>query len=205
MTTPPPALGIVLLAAGASTRLGQPKQLLDVHGEPLLRRMVRQALPLACPVVVVLGAYQSQVAAALEGLPVEVIHNPQWAKGMGTSIRLGLRTLLAQHPDLQGCLFCVGDQIFLDTSLLQQYLDTFRANCSPEHTLLAARYATGAIGVPALFGKSWMPALLQLDDAAGANRILKQHPHAVTHLAFPQGDFDIDYPEDWEKWKNGVF
>jgi molybdenum cofactor cytidylyltransferase len=205
MATPPPALGIVLLAAGASTRLGQPKQLLDVHGEPLLERMVRQALPLSCPVVVVLGAYQAQVAAALEGLPVALVHNPHWAAGMGTSVRLGLRTLLAQHPDLPGCLFCVSDQIFLDTSLLRQYLETFRTSGFRENTLLAARYASGAVGVPVLFGKNWMPALLQLDDAAGANRILKQHPLAVTHLPFPQGDFDIDYPEDWEKWKNQDF
>ncbi len=201
----PPPLGIILLAAGASSRLGQPKQLLDVHGEPLLVHMVRQALPLACPVVVVLGAYQAQVAAALEGLPVELVHNPHWAAGMGTSIRLGLRTLLAQYPDLPGCLFCVSDQIFLDTGLLHQYLETFRTGGFPEDTLLAARYTSGAVGVPVLFGKNWMPDLLCLDDAAGANRILKQHLHAITHLAFPQGDFDIDYPEDWEKWKNQAF
>lgn len=198
-------VGIVVLAAGASRRLGQAKQLLDMDGQPLIRYILYQMLPLQLPVVVVVGASHTDVSAPIQDLPVHIVHNANWEAGMGASVKQGLQTLLDLQPNIQGILFCVVDQIFLNRSLLERFIEVFREHASPETAILAARYESRALGVPVLFGKTWVDDLLCIQDHTGAGVLLKSHPSFVTAIAFPKGDIDIDHPHEWEKWKNQRF
>ncbi|GAB3812020.1 hypothetical protein GCM10028895_02660 [Pontibacter rugosus] len=115
--------GVVILAAGASTRLGQPKQLLVHENESLLQRAIRAATSSWCEeVVVVLGANYESVVSDLEGLPVQVVKNEAWQQGMGASIRCGLQKLLEVNTGIDAVLLLLCDQPYVDAELLNQLL-----------------------------------------------------------------------------------
>ena len=176
----------VILAAGASTRLGEPKQLAMLAGETLLERAVRVAREAGCdPVVVVLGAAYVEVLAGTFGTlgdAVPVI-NDKWAEGMASSIRLGVRTLGFVAKDAEGVLLMTCDQ----PAVTVQHLN--RVMLRQEVT--ASRYGERN-GVPAYFPKKYFSDLMALTGDAGAKGLLSQaRSEDLAH-----GDLDIDSPED---------
>ena len=191
MQTAPPAA--IILAAGASRRLGQPKQALRHAGESLLRRTARLALATGVqPVVVVLGAGAVALRPLLDGLPVTVVDNPAWAEGMGSSIRAGMTAVPVTAPAV---LLLVVDQPGLDQDQLQALLAAPAATgCS-----MAASAYGGRLGVPALFTQPHFAALAALDGAAGAQILLRRQPEAVAAIPFPAGAWDIDTPADLDR------
>jgi molybdenum cofactor cytidylyltransferase len=191
---PKSAIPLILLAAGGSTRMGTPKQLLPFGDTTLLRHAVETALASDCdPVLVVLGAAAESAAAAIAGLPVDAVTNVDWAKGMGTSLRLGLRTVLeTTAPAAVVVMVC--DQPAVTAVLIGELIDAYKAGA----TLVAAEYS-GIIGVPALIGREWFEELLALGDDAGARALLKRHPDRVKPIPFPQGALDVDTPEDYQR------
>ena len=111
-----PPVAAIILAAGASERLGRPKALLDWHGKPIIAHIVDVVLASpARPVVVVLGAHAEQVRPALGSRPVQMVINPDWREGMSTSVRTGLAQL---SPDGAAALFVLGDQPNITSGLL---------------------------------------------------------------------------------------
>jgi CTP:molybdopterin cytidylyltransferase MocA len=165
----------VILAAGASTRLGQPKQLLLLDGEPMLRVIAREALASRCErVAVVLGAHADEIRGALAGLSVEILDNPGWAEGMSSSVRVGVAWCAA--PRL---LLMVGDQ----PRLTRAHLDALIA---VEGTVGSA-YG-GTVGVPAIFDRAMFPALAALRGDQGARRLLA----GAASVAWADGELDID-------------
>jgi molybdenum cofactor cytidylyltransferase len=194
-------IGIILLAAGSASRMGMPKQLLVYEQQPLIRHLIGKLLDLQSPICVVLGARAAMIRPVIEDFPVQIVVSEHWERGMGASLKSGLLAIEQAHPTLAGVLVCVADQPFLSTGLLQQFLTQFRTNPHPT-AIFAARYASQTIGVPVLFSRYHFPLLEQMEDAAGAKKILSEQQSHVIPLDFPQGDFDLDHPEDWDSFRN---
>ncbi|MGF1538047.1 MAG: NTP transferase domain-containing protein [Elainellaceae cyanobacterium] len=189
------SVGVVVLAAGASTRLSRPKQLVQHRGQSLLQGTVDAAIASACgPVVVVLGAYAEQVQSEVpQG--ATVLHNPAWAIGMGTSICCGVRWLEANLPDVEAALLMVCDQPFVTTDLIHQLVTAYRLSGKA----IAASTYRETVGVPALFDQSLFSALKDL-TVQGAKAVLTQHRPQVYPVSFPEGAIDIDTAADVQRW-----
>ena len=187
-------IAIIILAAGASTRMGQPKQLLAWQGETLIRRMVKMALATRCSTFVVLGANANQIHPEISGFDIKIMENENWQQGMSTTMRVGLQALLKAQPDVQAALFLLTDQPFVTTDYLEQLIDHFE---KPATSIIASAYA-GQLGVPALFGRAWFDELMQIEGDRGARALLMQHQEEVLAVPFPAGKFDLDTPEDFD-------
>jgi molybdenum cofactor cytidylyltransferase len=191
--------GIAILAAGASTRMGQPKQLLSFQGESLLRRCLRTAVGSPFhPVAVVLGANAALIEKELHGLPTIIARNPDWPAGMGGSVATGLEVLLQTDPSLQAAFFLLADQPYLDAQLLLDMAAMLERK--PGKLGVVASYGD-TIGVPALFSKALFPELLALRGQQGAKSLIYLHKHKLLTLPFPKGQFDLDTPADWQAFR----
>jgi molybdenum cofactor cytidylyltransferase len=194
---PDSRVGIIVLAAGASARMGTPKQLLKIAGVPLIRLAAQNALDSGCrPAVAVLGSSADSIAPELAGLDIQLALNHHWQTGMSGSIRLGLKKLLEIDPHTNAAILMLADQPSLTGSSLQKLLAAFSAHpTSP----IAARYS-GQIGTPALFPSHYFPELLSLEGELGAKTLLKRHHTTVTPIDLPEAAPDLDTPEQYEKW-----
>ncbi|MCI5082490.1 MAG: nucleotidyltransferase family protein [Saprospiraceae bacterium] len=189
--------GIIILAAGASRRMGQPKQLLEWRGESLLARICRISLSAnVTQVVVVLGAHAPRIRPELDAFPeIQIAINEQWDLGMSSSIQAGLQLQLSQNPNLDAVLILLVDQPYIQLPHIQQFL----AAATSEAPLVAADYGKH-LGVPCLFKSSLFDHLLQLDGAAGARHLIRTHQHQATTISLPQARLDLDTPEDWKNF-----
>ena len=179
----------LILAAGASTRLGQPKQLVRLGEETLLERTIRIANEAGCePIVVVLGANKEEIEAVVSLGSIHVVHNEGWQEGMASSIRAGLRDLAIGMTE--GVLVMACDQPGVTVEHLRALLGV--------NGLASSGYA-GRRGVPAVFPRDLFSELMHLQGDAGARDLL-QH-ETVTVVELPGGEVDIDTPEDLEKLK----
>jgi len=193
------ACGLVLLAAGSSNRLGQPKQLLLYKERTLLEYMIQTASASLCrEVLVVLGANSEEILAGIEKTQASIVHNKDWGEGMASSIRCGLAALATNFSSIDGVIFMVCDQPFVSTDLLNSLINKRLATGK---SIIASAY-NNTIGIPALFDKSFFPELLLLKGQEGAKKIIMQHGAAVETIPFPMGYMDIDTVEDYEKIKN---
>ena len=136
-----PTVGLLLLAAGASRRLGTPKQLLSYKGESLLRRAARTALASLCrPVVVVTGAHRESVESEIADLPLEIVFNEEWAMGMGASIRAGMEYLTAR-TDTHAVVVMLCDQPRVEARIINELVAAYRATNAPLVTAKIRRHA----------------------------------------------------------------
>lgn len=183
-------IGLILLAAGSSSRLGQPKQLLPYQGRTLLRHAAKVAVASGCePLVLVTGALHEELLPEVAGLPFYVVRNEDWAQGMSTSIQAGLDVLemQAEAAPLDAAIVMLCDQPLLTAAVLQQLAMQFQTASPP---LVACNYG-GARGVPALFSRALFPALHALQGPAGARDLLRQYA-ALPAIPFPGGVVDVD-------------
>ena len=193
----PMRIPCILLAAGASRRLGEPKQLIRFQGETLLERSVRLALEAGCArVVVVLGGHAEQilaeVGARLAGnSEVEIQIHPGWEQGMASSIHAGVRHC-QQMGWNRGAMLMVCDQPYLTAAHLRLLLEAHAFHAA-ERTI-ASQYG-GVLGVPAIFPQSEMGHLLELAGDQGARRLLKTIASPVP-IACDAGALDVDEPQD---------
>jgi len=181
-----PLAGIIL-AAGASTRFGSPKQAAQYNGEALIVLAARRAL--ACcsgGVTIVAGAHYAQWSSIVEGLPVRIVHNDQWGTGMASSIRAGMT---AVPESCAAVLLMLCDQPAVTTADLGRLVSAWR--CRPE-SIAAACYA-GCLGVPAIFPRPHWPALRALRGESGARSIIRCAP-SVSAVDMPTAAHDIDTP-----------
>jgi molybdenum cofactor cytidylyltransferase len=193
-TTPasPGTVALLLLAAGASTRMGQPKQLLAYRGRTLLRHAAETAVATGCaPLVLVTGAIHEPLAAEVADLPVRVVHNPAWETGMASSIHAGLAVAAAAQPTAY--LIMLSDQPLVTPELLRQLVVQQQHTHAP---IVAAAYGD-TLGVPAIFHHSMLPALRELQGPQGASRLIASLGSAVGRVAFPAALLDVDTPEQY--------
>lgn len=191
-------VGVILLAAGASERLGTSKQLLAYKGTTLLQYVLNtiKAVDLK-PVVLVLGAKAWEIKQSVGTAGLEIVQNDEWQEGMSSSIRKGIETLTTIQPGVDGVVIMVCDQPFVSPSLLQTLLNKRLASGKK---IIASRYGHSA-GVPVLFDKTFFPLLSSLKGQEGAKKIIQQHPNDVETVDFAEGDIDIDTAADYEKLK----
>ncbi len=196
---PPGSVGVIVLAAGAGERLGGGKQLLAIAGEPMVRRVVRTTLA-ALPgnVVVVLGHDAEQVAAALEDLPVNIAVNPDYRRGLSTSLQAGLAALT---PATRAALFVLADQPGVTADVLTQLAVAYTAG----HQKIVVPVYQGQRGNPVLIARDLWPQILALQGDVGAREIIRNHPEEVLAVAVdcPGVVQDIDTPADYQAWLEG--
>ena len=187
------AATIVLLAAGESSRLGQPKQLLRLGQQTLLRRAATEALALGRgPVVVVLGAEAERLQAELAGLRLQVCINEEWKEGMGSSIRAGVEACLASEPETSRILIMLCDQPAVDRNALAHLLALHEEAGCP----VTACAVEGRVQAPAVFEARLFGRLLQLRGDQGARELLRGGEIPVALVDLPQAALDVDRPED---------
>jgi molybdenum cofactor cytidylyltransferase len=184
----------IVLAAGASRRLGQPKQLIEYHGETLLGRAIRLAeVAGAEPVVVVLGAHHEAIRASAELHSAVIIVNEDWEQGIAGSIRAGVDALAGLAPRIAGVLLLTCDQPRLTAPHLRALMEVFAAQSVP--VIVASKYAE-AIGGPAVFPRPMFGELCKLRGDQGARALIASAPCAVIAIDLPGGEVDIDSPDD---------
>jgi molybdenum cofactor cytidylyltransferase len=187
-----PSIGAIVLAAGASKRLGFPKQLVVHQGQPLVRRMALAALDAgAGRVVVVLGAHAATIAPVLSELPwVLTVFNREWTKGLSSSLSVGLHAVFA-NPSCDAALVTLADQPFVDAAALRRLIKAF----DDKHRIVASGY-DDTLGVPALFGREFRGDLMQLTGDAGAGSWLRSRQNEVTRIPLRAAALDIDKSSD---------
>jgi molybdenum cofactor cytidylyltransferase len=184
----------IILAAGPSSRLGQPKQLLGFGGEPLLERALRLAREAsASPVLAVLGANFAPICATVafnESIPV---FNDKWESGMSSSIHAGLHEADVRAPESTGALIMTCDQPRLSADHLRALLRAFEKQ---SNALIVASSYAGIHGIPAVFPRSVFSKLHSLQGDKGARTLLAKPPCPLIEVAFEGGEVDIDVPSD---------
>ena len=186
-------IAAVILAAGRSTRMGGPnKMLAEVGGRPLVRIAVESALASkAKSVTVVTGHQHTQVEAALQGLPVKVVHNPDYAEGLSTSVKVGIATA---PPDADGVIVCLGDMPQVDSALIDRLIAAF----DPERgALVVVPTIDGKRGNPVVWSRRFFSELAGLQGDVGARHLIAGYPEAVVEVPVTgQGAFaDVDTPD----------
>jgi molybdenum cofactor cytidylyltransferase len=191
--------GIVILAAGASTRLGKPKQLLQYRGKTLLAHAINEAINSnADAIVVILGKDADLFKKEIDEKKVRVAINSSWEEGMASSLRLGLDTLLTDKPYIDAVIFMVCDQPHVLSSILNELIMTQQKTTKQ---IVTCNYGD-SIGPPALFHKKYFKDLMKLSGDTGARKIIQQNMNDMTTILFPEGEIDIDTEEDYEELKN---
>lgn len=190
-----PVVAGVVLAAGAATRMGRPKQLLDWNGRPLVRVAAETALEAGLfPVLVVIGYAHEAVAEALHDLPVHCVMNSAYAAGQSTSLRAGIAAL--GHAGA-AAMVLLGDQPFVTPAIVARLLAAWHTSEQP----IAAPLYAGQRGNPVLFSRTLFPALLAVEGDQGARAVLAANHDRITLVPFDDARplADIDTPEDYAR------
>jgi molybdenum cofactor cytidylyltransferase len=188
METLPASLHVLILAAGASSRLGEPKQLVRLGGRPILHTMVTRAVALAGhAVTVVLGAHAQTLTPLLKHSPASIVVNRQWQEGLGSSIRLGVSRL---PPACDAVLLVLADQIGVTADDLKRLASAWKG----EDTVIAASQYSGTVGVPAIFPRWCFSELMGLRGDHGAKTLLYRHVDRLARVPMTSAALDVDTP-----------
>jgi molybdenum cofactor cytidylyltransferase len=183
-------LHVVILAAGASTRLGQPKQLVRLGGRPVLHRVVGEAVAVAgSSVTVVLGAHAGELSRLLQNSPASVLVNRHWEEGMASSIRCGIA---AAPASADAVLMLLGDQIAVSADDLRRLISAWGGH----DTVIAASVYRGTLGVPAIFPRFCWSELAELRGDCGARAIIHRYAARLVHVPMASAAVDLDTPAD---------
>jgi molybdenum cofactor cytidylyltransferase len=191
-------ISILIVAAGSSSRMQSPKQLLDINGQPLIRKICKEALKVerASKVLVVLGANAHLIQPSIEDLNLSIFVHAGWQEGIGSSISAGVCQLINEHT-YQAIIVLLCDQPAVSELVINELLDCFYETLKP---LVASEYAH-TMGVPALFHQRYFPLLLELTGNEGAKKIMfRQDKDHIALIDFPEGSIDLDTREDYEKY-----
>jgi molybdenum cofactor cytidylyltransferase len=187
-------IGLILLAAGNSSRMGSPKQLLLFNGKTFLRRAVEAAIASGCkPLVVVFGYEAARMRGEIEDLPISIAINSSWQTGMGSSIRVGIEHL-EKGSFVDAAIVTLCDQPRVDAGVLDRLLAVYREKNGP---IVAAKYAQ-TLGVPAVFPRRYFTALRQLSPTSGAKQLLLNNSTDVIAVPMDEASVDVDTPKDFQ-------
>ena len=188
-----PVAGVVL-AAGLSSRMGRNKLLLEMDGETLLRRAVRTALAASLDtVLVVLGHEEERARLELRDLPCVPVRNPDYARGMNTSLRAGIS---AAPLDSAAAVVLLGDMPFVTAEMIRALVGHWRSSDAP----LAISLYDGVVAPPILYGAALYGEIRALQGDVCGKRVVKQHRAEAVELRWPASALtDLDVPEDLER------
>lgn len=186
---------IIILAAGASTRMGQPKQLLQYNEASLIQHAIDEALAAgAQKVLVVLGAGAEKISEQINKRQANILYNKNWEEGMASSIREGVQQSVLLSANVDAVILMVCDQPYVNAALLRNIVSR---HVESGKQIVASQYKD-TLGTPVLFQKSFFPELLKLKGDTGAKAILMDNKDQVEPVRFPLGDIDIDNQADYE-------
>ena len=191
-------IAAIVLAAGSSSRMGTPKQILQFGANSLLRRAALAALGAGCnPVIVVTGASDDVSRRELEGLDVREAFNAHWETGMASSIRTGVESLAENDIDAVVLMLC--DQPHVTSDVIGALVAAHGRHGKP---VIASTYG-GSFGVPALFSRALFADLAELAGSAGAKQVIARHASETHFVPFPAGEVDVDTPDDFARLTAG--
>jgi molybdenum cofactor cytidylyltransferase len=187
-----PVAGIVL-AAGGSTRMAQPKQIMSFRSQPLVRIAAQTALAAdLAPVIVVTGAFDNQVKAALEGLPITIIHNPDWHSGQSSSVAAGIN---AAPTRTCSAIFLLADQPLVSESMIRKLVELHTQTLSP----IVAPSINGRRSNPVLFDRLTFSDLLDLSGDIGGRALFSKYQVSWLPWMEATSAIDIDTPDDYQR------
>ncbi len=190
-------IGGIILAAGGSSRLGEPKQFIKLAGKSLLRRAAEAITVAGCnPVTLVVGANRGETEAEVGDLAINICFNHDWPSGMSSSIRIALRELLSIDPKIDAIVIMLCDQPFIDAHTIGLLVARFKQTSK---SIVAARYA-GVVGVPALFSREMFDALSKLDGDKGARDLIRDPDAEIETIEIKEAAIDIDTRDDVERY-----
>lgn len=188
--------GIIILAAGNSSRLGRPKQLLQYKESTLLKNTISEALKVKNSfVIIVTGSNHNLIVEEIDLAEATFFFNPEWESGMSSSIVKGINELLILNPDCEQCILAVCDQPFVTSSVFENLIIESK---KIEKGIAASAYAE-TLGTPVLFEKKYFQDLLELNGQEGAKKLIKKYTADVVSVPFEKGNIDIDTEGDYFK------
>ncbi|HYJ90141.1 MAG TPA: nucleotidyltransferase family protein [Pyrinomonadaceae bacterium] len=194
-------VAILILAAGGSSRLGRPKQLLEFRGKTLLRNAVEAAIGADADHITVVTSpdLEEAIKNDLKDLSVDLILNPDWQTGMSSSIRVGLMHIIETVPKPAAIVITLCDQPLVTAETLSRLITEYRESDKP---IVASEY-NDTVGVPALFGRSMFSELLTLTGDKGAKSLIAKHQSDTIRVPVPEAAMDIDTVGDFEAFTEG--
>jgi len=190
---------ILLLAAGSSSRMRQPKQLLPWGNITLIEHQILTLIKTGNPVNVILGSYSDLITPLLENYTVSIYINKEWERGMGSSISFGILQIIAKYPTADGVLVCLVDQPLVTTSYFEKMLEMYQPGF---RQIVVSQSGSVWKGVPVLFDKYYFKDLSKLREDEGAKKIIHQHEENIVILEGGEIMDDIDSPESYQKLLN---
>jgi molybdenum cofactor cytidylyltransferase len=191
-------VSIIILAAGASSRMGAPKQLLLVDGKTLIKRICDTAMDTTChPIVVVLGANRNIIRNETERMPITVIDNPQWENGMSSSIKMGLAGAYMTEKAIEAVIFLTVDMPYVSAELINKMIE--KAESDEKIEIVACKYEN-QMGIPVLFKRSIFTDLLELSGDEGAKKVVVKNKDKTVFIDFPEGKLDLDTVEEYRNF-----
>lgn len=185
-------IAVVVLAAGSSSRLGHPKQLVDYRGKNLLQHHIDVLNSKEFGVkVLILGASKTEIEQKINPHNFTIVENKEWEEGIASSIRAGVKAVQGE-ANIERILITVCDQPYIDKQILDRLVDASKSE------IVASSYGS-RLGVPAMFAKNYFSKLLALKGDEGAKRIILNEMDKVAQIKFPHGEFDIDTPSDLDE------
>lgn len=186
--------GIVILAAGNSSRMGQPKQLMKYKNKTFLQHIIDESKRAELdPVICVTGYEAEKIAKTINGTDITLVYNEKWREGMGTGISAGLKELI--FSDFDSVILAVSDQPHVSAELFE----SMRVLMDQSGKGIVASSYSGTLGTPVLFAKKYFDQLESLSGDQGAKSIVKMHMADVCTIEFEKGGIDIDTKEDYDR------
>lgn len=186
-------VAIIVLAAGKSSRMGFPKQLISINGKSLIKNILLNVLDTKCyPITVVLGANKPQIVPELIDAPITLIDNANWEKGMGSSIKMGLVGTYMVEKNIEAIVVMTVDMPFVNDKIINELIE----KAADEHIEIVASKYEKTLGVPALFKRSVFEDILTMSDTDGAKNLILKNKATTAWIEFPEGKYDLDTPED---------
>ncbi|GAB2621027.1 hypothetical protein GCM10027035_16610 [Emticicia sediminis] len=189
---------IIILAAGASSRMGAPKQLLLVDGKTLIKRICETAMDTPChPIVTVLGANRNLIRKETDRMPITVIDNPQWENGMSSSIKMGLAGAYMTEKAIEAAIFLTVDMPYVNAELINKMIE--KAESDEKIEIVACKYDS-QMGIPVLFKRTLFTDLLELTGDEGAKKVVMKNKDKTAFIDFPEGKLDLDTIDEYRNF-----
>ncbi len=191
-------IGILILAAGGSSRLGKPKQLLDINGQYFIQHFINVATVFnPHSIAIVLGAEAEKIAGKITITEkISIIKNENWHEGMSTSLQSGIDYFVNLQHDIDNIIILLCDQPYVTTTHLQNLISKYEETQSP---IIACNYGE-TFGPPVLIHKSFFPKLQELKGDEGAKKIINKNLDQVSFIEFEKGLIDIDTEGDYGEY-----
>lgn len=189
-------LAVLLLAAGSSSRMGYPKQLLKWKNTTLLQHAIDTVKQVdQDEIILVLGAYYEDINSKVDASDITIIYNENWEKGLGNSIACGIKFIIESSPDIESVLITLADQPLIDSNYLNKMIENYQLNTDK---IICTSYQNKRLGVPAIFNKTKFNKLSKLNHDKGAKDILNKNPENILFISGKDLISDIDTIEDYE-------